>query len=258
MMSNPFNLLDPFGTDANGASPTIQPMPLAPNWGIGVGPAQFTRHTVQITYPKTAGNPSEIEAAIWDDLKNFKQWKPNPVGLTVADNKSAVFQVPGLVPGFPSIGSRDLPVQLITDDNQRKLSAVTLKGHPLVGTRIWTVKAKQAPNTQDVIVTLETKAWERTALPVGPLASIEANLLMQGMDTVGRLMQQQIWTEYFKNVAHFEVFNRGAKSNFPTTVQFETRAENLSDDQNPFRSQLPLSLGGSQPDPTPPIEEPCP
>jgi hypothetical protein len=123
----------------------------------------------------------------------------------------------------------NIDVQMVNDDPNHMVRAMTLNAHPLVGVRRWGVVKKDtsAPGSIEFF----TDAWE---MPSGAV-----NDAM--MEILGRQLQEQMWRRYLNNFAAAWTGREGAVWLPPMVL--DTVPEYLNGSAtNPFRSQLPAAL----------------
>ncbi|MGH7179087.1 MAG: hypothetical protein ACREJC_17040, partial [Tepidisphaeraceae bacterium] len=242
---------------------------LAPNWGRGIGAMQYNYHSMNLRFP-VGTNAENLAAAIYNDLKNFNRFGQRQGGTNIAEATftkdqpydRAHFELNQN--GLLFLGIADLnhwanvlasiDVLLVPKDSQKRLFAVTLGRHPLVGVRSWRVWTAVDPNTNEVIATIMTEAWDRVSARTGAFPGLNAFGMMWG----GGQNQNNMWSNYFDNLTERWLFDPPAalphatqRGRFWThTLWFPDGqgSTDMSDDMlNPLRWQLPVELQANDP-----------
>jgi len=211
-----------------------------PNWGLGVGEMHYSSHSADLYFTcKTEREILRIEDQIYLSLKKFEHFNwLNGAAVSLKGDR-ARFTVNGgpaqLLQVFNTID-----VALAFDDATHTVTAVTLGDHPLVGVRKFAV-TKLCAGHQGCMLRVHTEAYERARLTV-PGSMPAANVLGQAF--IGEQYAKDMWARYLKNIAEWAQ-NRGGT--FDGGIRYQRYALGRTDDQNPFRIDLPLSLRSNYP-----------
>jgi hypothetical protein len=213
-----------------------------PNWYL-TNESNSWRHERHWVELETCGSndSQEILDRMYSDIYSFSRFNPNLAQLNVSGGGA----LPGRKARFDTLtvagtGGYDLvpdpdfmmiEVHFVSSKSRRTVQAMTVNGHPLVGTRKWSAyKDTARPN----ILIFSTEAWE-----------MPANIFQSGMMwAIGRQIQSQMWFNYAGNFARAWDKETGVLWR-DRQVHVESKGEIPGSSPNPMRSALPAALGGS-------------
>jgi hypothetical protein len=226
----------------------------------------YSSHAAQFRFPAGSNANGALAEMIYQDLKHFAHFGPpespnigtvkiyarqhfdlahfklneNPILEDVDPNKAANLL-------------NSIDVALYYNDEGKRVQAVTLGYHPLVGSRAWQVWVNTDPTSGEEVVTIMTEAWERARAIINQQGGFLPP--PRGMNDLGRMLigHQQasdMWFSYLRNIGEYwEFTGRNGIRALPgaATVTVDTTAQdyNYSDSENPFRWQLPLVAQGN-------------
>ena len=211
-----------------------------PNWGLGVDKMHFSSHSADIYFKcKTELEVLRLEDEIYSSLKKFDHFNWLNGATVFPEGDRARFTVNG-GPAEMLHAFNTIDVALAFDDANHTVTAVTLGDHPLVGVRKFSVSLLCAGH-QGYMLRVQTEAYERARLAV-PGSMPAANIL--GQTFVGEQFAKDMWARYLKNIAEWAQTRGGT---FDGGIRYQRYALDRTDDRNPFRVDLPLSLRSNYP-----------
>jgi hypothetical protein len=190
----------------------IPPMPynLQPNHGYSSWKWNYTRHTMHFKMASKCKKCSEIADKIYNSLKSFSDWSPNPyadatpVTLSPSGDPGISFYTPGMTGYMMSLANLDTDsngtdenpvlVSLSFNNDKRQVAARTLGHHMLVGVRKWSISYTEKNNICSFI--LQTFAVDQAR---NVRNYVGAALPLPGIGS-GRYIQKQIWVDYLNNI----------------------------------------------------------
>ncbi len=236
--NNPVSLVDPSGME-----PALGQAEDRTNWDLTnkSNTWRYERHSVELEFSGSDSEAEEVLDRMYQDIFKFALFQKNLANLNLSDGGKSLPGRKGWFDTYALWGSSSydlvldpdfmkIEVEIVSSKERRTVQATTLNGHPLVGTRSWSVKRDASrPN----ILIFSTEAWEM------PSNGFQAGMMW----ALGRRIQSQMWLNYAGNFAR--AWDK------ETGIFWKDRKVHVSNDEipgslpNPMRSALPPALGGS-------------
>lgn len=249
----------------NPAPPTtFQALTTMPqNWNSATGELMYSYQGVEI--PRGAGNRTPQQ--MFAEMATFQHFSANNIATarmitapagTVGPNATRRFVMFRADPATTVVGglnfaqqflnSEWVPVEILTDEANMTITAVTMGDHMIVGVRRWTV----VPNA-DGSYRIETEAWEQRNGMVNNVAMVTGvPLVLSGKEVMG-----MVWDVYLNNLGQRATGARrtgGAGDRYTYTPGTNNEAglwrHRPRGSENPFRAGIPGSgVPGRMPPP---------
>ena len=233
--------------------PTFQALTTIPqNWNSATGELMYSYQGIDV--PR--GNRTAQQ--MFSEMATFQHFNPNNIATaqmitapagTVGPNASrrfvmfradpAVSVVGGLNFAQQFLNSEWVPVEILTDERNMTITAVTMGDHMIVGVRRWTV----VPNA-DGSYRIETEAWEQRNGMANNVAMVTGvPLVLSGKEVMGI-----VWDVYLNNLGQRATGARrtgGAGDRYTYTAGTNNEAglwrHRPRGSENPFRAGIPGS-----------------
>jgi len=237
---------------------TFQALTTMPqNWDSATGELMYSYQAIDVRPGANGRTANQMFA----ELATFQHFNPGNHRDGADDHRASRHRRPEREPPFvmfradPSVSvvgglnfaqqflnSEWVPVEIITDEQNKTITAVTMGDHMIVGVRRWTMK----PNA-DGSYRIETEAWEQRNGMVNNVAmNTGVPLVLSGKEVMG-----MVWDRYLNNLGTRATQNGGTYQYAPgTNGESGLWRHRPRGSQNPFRAGIPGSgVPGQMPPP---------